>query len=224
MNKLLIWDIDGTILDCKKNGRKALNYTFENMYGYKKAFENVDLFGKIDNEIIDEIVKKYKIEEFNKDDFLTSYGKILDLLLKNDETVEMLPGINDILDKIYSKKDYYLSIATGNCKIGAIEKLKRCKVDKYFKFGVYGDEVENRYELINQAIIESQKKYFVEFNKDDIYYIGDTPMDIKAAKFSNIRSISVATGYSKYNELKKHMPDYLFNNFNNFEELLKIFE
>jgi len=224
MNKLLIWDIDGTILDCKKNGRKALTDTFEKMYGYKKAFDNVDLFGKIDNEIIDEIVKKYEIEEFSKYDFLISYGKILEVLLKNDETVKLLPGINDILDNIYSEKDYYLSIATGNCKIGAVKKLQRCKVDKYFKFGIYGDDVENRYELINKAIIESGKKYFAEFNKDDIYYIGDTPMDIKAAKFSNIKSISVATGYYKYDELKKHMPDYLFYNFNDFEELLKIFE
>lgn len=224
MNKLLIWDIDGTILDCKGSGRTALNITFEKMYGFKDAFKNVDLTGKIDGEIISEIVKKYNINEFNQKKFAKEYGCVLQVVMKKTDGIRVLDGVETLLKEYCLKKNYYLSLATGNCRTGAYGKLKYCKVNQYFETGAFGDEAYNRNELLYLAIDNAKMLYGIDFAKENIFYFGDTPKDIEAARINGIKSIAISTGMFNYDVLRKHKPDFLLMGLYEINQNKNIFE
>ena len=224
MNKLLIWDIDGTMLDCKGSGRNALNIAFESIYGFKDAFKNVDLAGKIDSEIISEIVEKHEIKEFNHKRFAIEYGYVLEEVMKKTDGIKVFDGVEMLLKEFYMKKNYYLSLATGNCKTGAYGKLKYCKINQYFDTGAFGDEAYNRNELLNLAIDNAKMLYGIDFAKENIFYFGDTPNDIEAARTNGIKSIAISTGMFAYDVLKKHKPDFLLNGLKDINHNDKIFE
>lgn len=224
MKKLLIWDIDGTILNCKGCGRQALSLTFEKMYGFSDAFKDVDLTGKIDSQVIDEIVEKFQIKDFVLQNFFDKYGKILFEVMRKIDGIDLLPGVKELLETYASDENIYLSLATGNCKTGAMGKLDHCEASHYFEIGAYGDEAENRGQLVNMALTKAKSHYGVEFKKEHIYYIGDTPKDIEAARVNKIKSVAVSTGFYEYSELEKHDPDFLIKGFNDLAEAKKIFE
>lgn len=224
MNKLLIWDIDGTILDCKGCGRKALSHAFKELYGHENAFSDVDLTGKIDIEVIEEIVNKYGVQNFNNHEFTKEYGEILKRIMEITEGVKLIDGVENFLRKYSNEKYYYLSIATGNCKVGAKGKLTHCDVNHYFKTGAYGDEARNRKELVSVAIENAKRYYQVDFLKENIYYLGDTPKDIEAAKFNEVKSIALSTGFYSYDVLNEHEPDYLLTDLRDLKIVDKIFK
>jgi phosphoglycolate phosphatase-like HAD superfamily hydrolase len=224
MSKLIIWDIDGTILDCKGCGRKALSLTFERLYGHQDAFVDVDLTGKIDIEVISEIVSHHDIPLFDLNIFMGHYGEVLNEVMGRTEGIDLLPGVEDILKYFSNKKDYYFSIATGNCKTGAMGKLKYCQVNHFFETGAYGDEAHNRAKLIEMAIENAKSFYGQVFEKKSIFYLGDTPKDIEAAKANGIQSVAVSTGYYTHEALKNHLPNYLLKDMQNMKQVNKIFE
>ncbi len=224
MNKLIIWDIDGTILDCKGCGRSALSLTFEKLYGHQDAFVDVDLTGKIDIEVITEIVSLHDIPSFDLNDFMGHYGEVLKEVMDKIEGINLLPGVEDILRYYSDKKDYYFSIATGNCKTGALGKLEYCRVNQFFKTGAYGDQAHNRTKLIELAIENAISFYGQVFEKESIFYLGDTPKDIEAAKANGIQSVAVSTGFYTHEALKDHLPHHLLKNMQNLNQVSKIFE
>ncbi|MCD6436313.1 MAG: HAD hydrolase-like protein [Clostridiales bacterium] len=224
MNKLLIWDIDGTILDCRGCGKKALSYAFEDLYVHENAFSDVDLTGKIDIEVVEGIVNKYKISNFNNSAYFEEYGKKLMYFMKITEGVELIRGVEKVLKEYSNKEHYFLSIATGNCKIGAKIKLSYCGANQYFKTGAYGDEARNRRLLVGVAIENAKRYYKVDFSKENIYYFGDTPKDIEAAKFNKIKSVALSTGFYSYDILKEHRPDYLLTDLTDLKVIEGIFE
>lgn len=224
MNKLLIWDIDGTILDCKGCGRNALSMTFQELYGYENAFAEVDLTGKIDIEVIDEIVNHYEVKNFNKEIFSLQYGRNLKYIMEKTDGIGLIDGVENFLKEISKKEHFYLSIATGNCKTGAKGKLSYCSINDYFRTGAYGDEANNRKELVAIAIENAKIFYEVDFSKENIYYFGDTPKDIEAAKFNKIKSVALSTGSYAYDVLKEHQPDFIFCGLHDIVDLYKIFK
>lgn len=224
MKKLLIWDIDGTILDCKGCGRMALSRTFERLHGHRDAFVDVDLTGKIDIEVIEEVVRHHVISDFNLERFMTAYGRVLEDVMHQIEGIGVLPGVREVLDRIKDEKDYYLTIATGNCKTGALGKMSHCGVDAYFETGAYGDQARDRAALIGVAIRNAQAHYGVDFDETGIFYLGDTPKDIEAAKANGIQSVAVSTGFYTREALKSHLPHYLLESMEDMDQVRRIFE
>jgi phosphoglycolate phosphatase-like HAD superfamily hydrolase len=223
MKTLMIWDIDGTILDCKGCGRSALSETFRRLYGYEDAFVDVDLTGKIDRQIIEEVVQHHAIKDFRLENFLHHYGEVLNDVMHKLECIYILNGVKDVLNFYSNKKDYYLSIATGNCRTGAMGKLGHCGAQDYFETGAYGDEAYERSELIAMAIDKASNYYHETFDRARIFYLGDTPKDIEAAKMNGINSVAVSTGVFTHDALKNHQPHFLLESLEDLEQVQKIF-
>lgn len=224
MTRLMIWDIDGTILDCRGCGRKGLSLTFERLYGYEDAFDEVDLVGKIDIEVIDEVVRHHAIPDFDLIRFLEAYRKTLEEVMAATEGIGLLPGVRDVLNHFSGQKDYYLCIATGNCKAGAEGKLRHVDAEGYFPIGAYGDQARDRATLIAQAIENAQNHFGQTFQRDEIFYLGDTPKDIEAARTNGIHSVAVSTGLYPSEKLKAHHPDHLLTDMRDFARVSAIFK
>jgi phosphoglycolate phosphatase-like HAD superfamily hydrolase len=223
MDKLIIFDIDGTLLDAKGAGRVALSRTFEELYGYRDAFEEVDLTGKIDIQVIREVVGHHGITDFNLEGFNAAYGRTLRQVMAKTPGIKLLKGVREMLECLTEEEHYFFSLATGNTKVGAKGKLEFLSIGHFFKTGAYGDEALDRKELVGVAIDNAQRYYQKRFDKDHVFYLGDTPKDIEAARHNAIVSVGISTGGFDYEALKGHGPDYTLKGLEPLETVLEVF-
>ncbi|MEA1974624.1 MAG: HAD hydrolase-like protein [Bacillota bacterium] len=210
MEKLLIWDIDGTLLSCKGAGRISLNKTFKDDYDIENAFDNIEMAGKMDINILKSILDKNKIDEYEINDIIYKYGLNLRRQLEENSNLEILPNVKINLQNSQNDNRIYNVIASGNSEVGGILKLKKAKIHEHFKIGSYGNNFEYRACLVRNAINIAKFTYDINFSHDNIYMIGDTPDDIIAGKDNNIKTVALATGGYSYDMLKEIEPDYLF--------------
>ncbi len=221
-NKLVLWDIDGTLMHCGSCGRDALNITLEKMYGIDNAFSHAKIGATSDVEIINSIFEYYKICKKDISKLKEIYEITLKDVLSTYESNIILPGILDILDYIKLNKSIDNGLMTSNFRVGAYTKLKSLNLEKYFKNGGFGDIGNNKIDILENAINDLEKACKKEFKKSNIYVVGDTPFDIRAAKYHNVKSIAVATGFSKYDNLLKEKPDYIFKDLSDFKDMISI--
>jgi phosphoglycolate phosphatase-like HAD superfamily hydrolase len=224
---LLLFDIDGTLLDMKGSGREASNKTLEKYFGIKNAFNSVPMMGRTDKYIWKMVCEKnnipLKVFKKLKKLILKDYYKFLKEELKKRKNVMVYPGLKEILNYC-SKNGHYLGLLTGNFKKSAYIKLEHFGLDKYFQVGGFGDDNEQRTKVAELAIKRAKKYFKKNFNNKEIFIIGDTPFDIECAKATNTISVAVATGGYSYNELKLFKPDFLFNSLENYKEFIKIID
>ena len=211
MCKLLIWDIDGTLLHCGGSGRNALEKTFEERYSISKAFDAVQMAGKMDKNILEEALEKNNLSDEDIHDIISHYGINLKKELENNREFKLLQNIKINLHKLSKDNRIYNVIATGNSEVGGILKLKKAGLDEYFSLGSFGNHFTKRGILVKNAINVARFSYDIDFKKENIYMIGDTPDDILAGKENGIRTIAVATGGYSKEKLAINKPDYLFD-------------
>lgn len=211
MCKLLIWDIDGTLLHCGGSGKKALEKTFEERYSISKAFEAVQMAGKMDKNILEEALEKNNLSNEDIYEIISHYGVNLKKELESNKEFKLLQNIKINLHKLSKDNRIYNVIATGNSEVGGILKLKKAGLDEYFSLGSFGNHFTKRGVLVKNAINIARFSYDIDFKKENIYMIGDTPDDILAGKENDIRTIGVATGGYSKEKLAINKPDYLFD-------------
>jgi phosphoglycolate phosphatase-like HAD superfamily hydrolase len=210
---LLLFDIDGTLINTGGAAIKAAELAFENIYNVANVMNGIRADGKTDPLILKEMFIKglnrdYSLKE--AEIIFEEYIKILNTRLSNSEKLEVLPGIYELLDELSDQKDIILGLATGNIEQGAWIKLRHSDLDGYFSFGGFGSDSENREQLIRIAIDRAEN---ITGNKiEKIYVIGDTPLDIVAGRAAGALTVGVCTGVYNYAQLESHNPDFLFNN------------
>lgn len=218
MSILFIWDIDGTLIDCQSSGRIALDIAFYRCYGIKNATRGLNLGGKLDSNIIGDIIKINDLRNFEHLRFYKMYKKTLEKVLKNNKNKKVHNGIREVL-RISRNYDITNMIGTGNMKHGAHIKLKSLSMDQYFKIGSYGDEHITREEMIIGAKSIAKNYYNREF--ENCFVIGDTPRDIIGGKKASCHTVAVATGGYSRERLMEHGPDILLDGFHKTREFFE---
>lgn len=209
---LFLFDIDGTLINSGGAGRKALEQVFYEMYEVEDAMEGIIPDGKTDIEIIKEILtKKVQLEKIDDGiiDFIVSmYVENLKNTIENPD-YKVIDGAKEFVQKVYYSKRNIAGLATGNLEMGAKIKLKPSGLLKFFKFGAFGSDSEDRVRILQIAKERAEKIADEEIEK--VYVIGDTPRDIESAKKAGFISVGVATGNYSVNELLEKEPDFLFS-------------
>lgn len=214
--KLLLFDIDGTLVRLDGAGLKALDKAFYDIFGIKDIAFKVDFFGKTDPCIYEDILRLAGIEEElaekKYDDIAAAYLKYLRLEIDSFSGNPVIEGVREFLECNGNLSDRILGLLTGNIELGGRIKIERWGLSDYFAFGAFGSDSKKRGELVNIAVGRALKLYNIKsFDKSDIYVIGDTPLDIKCAKDNNVKSVAIATGKYSFNDLARYCPDYCFN-------------
>src|SRR5215831_11612276 len=132
---------------------------------------------------------------------LESYVSFLKDEVQSSPSYRVLPGIVSLLETLQQRADVMLGLATGNIESGARIKLARGDLNRYFEFGGFGSDSEDRTELVRKAAAKASDKIGMSVPESNIFVIGDTPLDIHAGRRAGFRTVGVATGSYSVDQL-----------------------
>ena len=210
--RLLLWDIDSTLISTAGAGDKALKRIVLQRYGVRDDFHDIEIAGRTDIAIVRSILQKYRVEQTpeNVRAFLDEYLEGLEEFLPQ-LAGRVLPGVAEILERLNGNPNRVLALLTGNLRRGAQLKLQHYGLWDYFEFGAFADDHHDRNELGAFARRRAQEKHGHEFEVAAIDVIGDTGHDVACGKIFGARTIAVATGTWPRERLAQHNPDFLFD-------------
>lgn len=224
--KVLLFDIDATLLKTGWAGFRALDRIFDELYGVPRATDGIRPAGKTDPLIIREMVEK-RVPDRDPDREIPRVVKLYVKYLAEEVEVSpgfrVMPGVPELLEALSRIPHLALGLATGNLEQGAYIKLQRAGLRSYFSFGGFGSDSEDRTEVVLAAIGRAREHLKAEVPLDSIYVIGDTPRDILHGKEAGAKTVAVATGGSDMEELGRHDPDFLFEDFTSTDSVVQIF-
>jgi phosphoglycolate phosphatase-like HAD superfamily hydrolase len=205
---LLLWDIDGTLVTSGGAGMRALQVALRAVFGIDGRVDDIDFAGRTDRWIIRQIFGKFGLPatEENFARYIDGYVTALPAQLA-DRGVRLLPGVPALLDGAVERGDLALGLLTGNLRRGAETKLGYHGLWRYFAFGAFADDSENRNDLGPQALRRACAHHGVDFAIERVWVIGDTPHDIVCGQAFGARTLAVATGRYAAEELRAESPD-----------------
>jgi phosphoglycolate phosphatase len=210
MVRLVLFDIDGTLVHTGGAGVKAFAKVFQTEFDAHDHFEKLKFAGRTDTNLVREFFTYHNIAptEENFSRFFERYVFWLDYILHHSKT-EACPGIWEFLAALRAlPKPPVIGLLTGNIRLGAEIKLRHFDLWKEFETGAFADDNENR-DLIAAAARERGRRILGDdLRGDEILVIGDTPFDIRCGRAINAKVLAVATGGATLEELKKHSPDW----------------
>jgi phosphoglycolate phosphatase-like HAD superfamily hydrolase len=219
--RLLLFDIDGTLINSGGAGIQALKLALTERFGITDDLHDIEIAGMTDSGIVVSILNKHKIPATNENitTFLDSYAHFLSLELPRRNGT-LLPGVLELLEKLKSRKHVVLALLTGNISRGAQLKLEQYGVWHFFEFGAFADDHQDRNQLGPFAQARATEKHGREFSAAEIDVIGDTPRDIACGKAFGARTIAVATGTWSRDQLAQHHPDFLIDDLSDVDRLI----
>src|SRR5207237_5681123 len=193
--RLLLFDIDGTLIHSGGAGVEALKRAFKERFEIEDDLRDIEIAGMTDSGIVASILKKHKIPATaeNVAAFLDSYVHFLSKELPRRKG-KLLPGVLELLEKLKTRKHLVLGLLTGNVSRGAQLKLGHYGVWHFFEFGAFADDHHDRIRLCEFARSRARQKHGHDFEAQQIDVIGDTPRDIACGKAFGARTIAIATG------------------------------
>jgi len=212
MKKLLLFDIDGTLLLTGGTGKIAFEEAFDELFAIPNAWGDLNPHGKTDMAIFDEValLKLGRILTPGEADLLMDrYEEIFEEQIPHAPRFELMPGVIAILEHLSKDPDLFLALATGNFERAGWLKLKRGAIDHYFRAGGFGNDAREREKIVLAAIAYSEELARERFDPKDIFVIGDTEYDITAAKKAGVKSIAVLTNGRTRQSFEKDPPNYI---------------
>ncbi len=228
LKKLVLFDIDGTLLSMNAVNRTILADALKEVYGTEGSTGTHNFSGKMDRSIIYEVLLNAGLnnseiaEKF--DQAKETYIEMFRMHAKPSDVL-LMEGIRELLDVLSGCSELMLGLLTGNFEGSGRHKLRLPEINHYFPFGAFADDGAHRNELPPIAVEKAYQLTGVTFSEHNIIIIGDTEHDIACARVLNAKSIAVATGTYSTEELKKHNPDVLYENLSQtdvvFREILQ---
>jgi phosphoglycolate phosphatase-like HAD superfamily hydrolase len=213
--KILLWDIDGTLIRSGNAGHRAMNAAAHAVFGLPEAFTNFDFGGRTDPWVLDLLCRQHRLEAppSRLDEFYAVYVESLRRELHNPRALTCT-GIRETLAHFHASPDIAQGLLTGNIVAGARVKLEHFGLWDYFPFGAFADDSGERNRLGPVAL--ERARHHVgrpDLAPSDLIVIGDTPHDIACARAVGAHAVATATGGFTYDELVPHQPDLLVHNF-----------
>jgi len=217
--RLLLWDIDGTIISSGHAGEAALVTALKKLYGLDLDLSKIDYMGRTDVKLSYYIFQHYGLEitPAKIEEFVRAYLAGLEEELPKRQG-RVLPGISEILERASKDSRYVLALLTGNQRRGAELKLVAYGAWHYFPFGAFADDSMERDELGPYALHRAAEYCGEEIPPSRAFVIGDTPHDIRCGKIISAQTIAVATGGFTTEALAAHHPSALFRDFSDVED------
>ena len=214
MIRLVLFDIDGTLVHTGGAGVKAFARVFAEEFGAHDGLEKLKFAGRTDVSLVREFFKIHGIAEtpdhFAR--FFERYVLWLDHILSHSQT-ETCPGVWEMLAEIKAlPKPPLLGLLTGNIILGAEIKLRHFDLWKEFATGAFADDAEDRDEIAAIAKQRGGRVLRKNLRGNEVLVIGDTPLDIRCGRAIGAKVLAVATGGATLEELKRHAPDWAVNN------------
>jgi phosphoglycolate phosphatase-like HAD superfamily hydrolase len=221
--RLLLWDIDGTLINTGAAGQHALVRATIQRFGGDGDLKGVEIAGRTDIAIAHQILEKYRepVTDESVRPFLDLY---LDLLVEElpRRDGRVLSGVRELVEDSSHQPHITLGLLTGNLRRGAQLKLEYYHLWHFFPFGAFSDDHHDRNALGPCALRRAIDETAIDFSPEQVDVIGDTGHDIACGKAFGARTIAVATGSWSRERLAQHQPDFLFDDLANVDEVRRI--
>jgi phosphoglycolate phosphatase len=214
--KLVLFDIDGTLLLTAGAGRRAIVAALSEEVGHHPAFENIRFDGKTDPQIVTEMLEAAGQQEPRDSPRVRAlcerYVEYLARELDRPTTrTTIMPGILPLLDRLEAQTDVVLGLLTGNVAQGAALKLRSGGIaPERFRVGAYGSDAAHRPELPPIAAQRAEPIFGRVPRGAEVVIIGDTPADIACGAGIEARALAVATGAYTVGDLEACRPHAVF--------------
>jgi phosphoglycolate phosphatase len=211
MVRLVLFDIDGTLIRTGGAGVRAFARAFESEFNLADGFERLKVPGRTDTGLVREFLGFHSIPPTpeNLRRFFECYVFWLDHLLQESRT-EVCAGVWEFLAELQAlPRPPLLGLLTGNIRLGAEIKLRHCDLWDVFEIGAFGDEHEERDQIAEIARQRGSRILGTRLRGDEVLVVGDTPHDIRCGRAIGAKVLAVATGGARIEELRPHQPDWL---------------
>jgi len=213
--RLLLFDLDGTLLTTSRAGMTAMAIAGQQLFGDGFHFEGVHFGGALDPHLFAAAAERAGIEasDANHRAFITAYEQALPAtLLDLADRVQVLPGVLDLLGRLRNIDHATLGLLTGNYSRTGPLKLEAAGIDlQWFTIRAWGEEAPTRPELVPVARQRYRHATGQPIRPEHITVIGDTPRDVACAKAHGCRAVAVATGPFERESLEQTNADVVVN-------------
>ncbi len=210
MVRLVLFDIDGTLVHTGGAGTKAFSHTFASVFGLKHGAERMKFAGRTDVSLVREFFGIHGVPASveNLGDFFENYVFWLEHIVAQSTGGECAGVRNFIEDLLALPQPPMLGLLTGNIRLGAQIKLRRFGLWDHFVMGGFADDHEERNHIAVAALARARRVLDPHLQPQEVVVIGDTPHDVRCGKFIGAKTIAVATGGSTFEELQPHAADW----------------
>ena len=225
--KLVLFDIDGTLLASEGAGKRAITRALKEIFG-SSGPDDYHYDGKTDPQIVRELMKLDGKDDKAID---TRMPAVLNLYIENlnyelrapdRKAPRTLAGVGKLLDALEARSDVVLGLLTGNIERGARLKLDAVGIEfSRFRVGAYGSDHERRPQLPAIARERCRRQTGAFLNGADVVVIGDTPDDLQCGRSIGASAFGVATGRFSVSELLEHKPVAAFEDLSDTEDVLE---
>jgi len=216
---LVLFDVDGTLVDTAGAGRTAMQRAFVDVLGVdavSRARDTVRFAGMTDPRIIENLARGcgIRLSELARVEIRlrSSYLEHLARIMSTpDSRRRALPGVDALLEDLRNRQGVHLGLLTGNLEEGARRKLEPFDLNRFFADGGFSSDAPNRREIARIAREKMQRRTGVAFRPPRVTVVGDTEHDVDCAHANGYRAVAVATGWSSRDALTAARPDVLLD-------------
>ncbi len=222
MTRLVLFDIDGTLIETNTVANEAFPIMFRRVFDSEVADVDAREGETYKAILYDTLLAKGFTKNYIDSHYRKATRVMNELAIRNTKkegSVSAMPHIKELLEGIV-KAGAVLALCTGNPEEVAWAKLEAAGLKDYFKFGSFGDREFKRWKLVQNAQFKAEGLTKKRFTGKDIVIIGDTPHDIVAGQPFSANTIAIATGRHSVGELKKENPTHLFKDFSDTKAVL----
>lgn len=195
--RLILFDVDGTLLECGRQVREILSASVEEIYGATGSIDRLDFAGRTDPGIVLDVLRDAGLAERDIlariPELRSKYAARLERDLDR-RCMRLLPGVAGHLESLARRGDVVLGLVTGNWEPGARTKLSRFDLNRFFDFGAFGCDAVDRSDLPPVALERAERITGRRFRPEETLIVGDTIHDISCARAHGIPVLAVATG------------------------------
>lgn len=211
--KVLLFDIDGTLINAGGAGQAAMEAAMDQQFGANQPVTGISTAGRTDRAIAMDLFEYHGVEvnDANWSKYQNCYFDLLPHSLRTHEG-QVLPGVVELIERLSSRNDLSLGLLTGNFAQGAKLKLEFYGLDRHFSFGGFGDQHLDRDDVAREAYAVVRHQ-IPQVDSREVWVIGDTPHDIRCGRAIGANVLAVATGVFTVDQLEQHEPDLCLRNF-----------
>lgn len=223
-HKLVLFDIDGTIMSTGGVGREAFRQAVEAVHGPLPQAEGWRFAGKTDPQICRELLEEAGLEAAAIAEMaprvIAHYLDGLEAGLPGAEGCHLKPGVREVIAALEADPDVVLGLLTGNVERGARIKIAHFGLWTPFVMGAFGSDHAERPALPAIAVERARALTGTHFRGKDIVIIGDTEHDVACGEALGVRTVAVATGPFAVDELVAFGADHAFADMADTERVL----
>ena len=223
MTKVILFDIDGTLVLTGGAGVRGMARAFEQLFAVPDAFQTIDVPGRTDSWILAAALALHGVacDAAGAARFREVYlGHLQEELQRPGPRKGMMPGVDLLLDTLQQRDDVYLALLTGNYEEAARLKLEYFDLWRYFRCGAFGDGALERNGLLPKALTRIRECGGPTVAARDVIVVGDTPLDVACAAAGGARSIAVATGGYDADALRATDADLVLDDLSDVDRVL----